>query len=107
MIRRTPKATRTDTLFPYTPLFRSAYVQENKQRIVNDLLAMAGDVSGYAGEFGLESQSFAQGLAWQVAARNLSEAAVVVQSDKGLNMIAGANLDRRPLDRRVERKSVG
>src|SRR3546814_7681114 len=24
MIRRTPRSTRTDTLFPYTPLFRSA-----------------------------------------------------------------------------------
>src|SRR3546814_9880441 len=118
MIRRPPRSTRTDTLFPYTTLFRSlfsvgaavpsllvvifasmlfqygvefwfsdraqtvlenadrvaqAYVQENKQRIVNDLLAMASDVSGYGQEFGLESQSFAQGLAWQVAARNLSD----------------------------------
>src|SRR3546814_7842172 len=26
MIRRTPRSTRTDTLFPYTTLFRSAYV---------------------------------------------------------------------------------
>src|SRR3546814_14748686 len=83
-----------------------AYVQENKQRIVNDLLAMASDVSGYGQEFGLESQSFAQGLAWQVAARNLSEAAVVVQADGELNLIAGANLDRRPLDRRIRPPDV-
>src|SRR3546814_13612235 len=26
MIRRPPRSTRTDTLFPYTTLFRSAYV---------------------------------------------------------------------------------
>src|SRR3546814_4034817 len=25
MIRRPPRSTRTDTLFPYTPLFRSVY----------------------------------------------------------------------------------
>src|SRR3546814_15505401 len=28
MIRRPPRSTRTDTLFPYTTLFRSAYVRE-------------------------------------------------------------------------------
>src|SRR3546814_4960855 len=27
MIRRPPRSTRTDTLFPYTPLFRSALLQ--------------------------------------------------------------------------------
>src|SRR3546814_14385493 len=27
MIRRPPRSTRTDTLFPYTTLFRSAYLQ--------------------------------------------------------------------------------
>lgn len=97
---------RARTVLENADRVAQAYVQENKQRIVNDLLAMAGDVSGYAREFGLESQSFAQGLAWQVAARNLSEAAVVVQSDKGLNMIAGANLDRRPLDKRIRAQDV-
>src|SRR3546814_8869702 len=33
MIRRTPRATRTDTLFPYTPLFRA--------HACNDVLAPA------------------------------------------------------------------
>src|SRR3546814_18134844 len=28
MIRRPPRSTRTDTLFPYTTLFRSHYLQE-------------------------------------------------------------------------------
>src|SRR3546814_6462771 len=92
---------RAQTVLENADRVAQAYVQENKQRIVNDLLAMASDVSGYGQEFGLESHSFAQGLAWQVAARNLSEAAVVVQADCELNLIAGANLDRRPLDRRI------
>src|SRR3546814_16417137 len=28
MIRRPPRSTRTDTLFPYTPLFRSGFPRE-------------------------------------------------------------------------------
>lgn len=97
---------RAQTVLENADRVAQAYVQENKQRIVNDLLAMASDVSGYSREFGMDSQNFAQGLAWQVAARNLSEAAVVVQNDKGLNLIAGANLDRRPLDRRIRPQDV-
>src|SRR3546814_8835791 len=31
MIRRPPRSTRTDTLFPYTPLFRSARPQRQRQ----------------------------------------------------------------------------
>src|SRR3546814_17265619 len=30
MIRRPPRSTRTDTLFPYTTLFRSVFVRKNK-----------------------------------------------------------------------------
>src|SRR3546814_19657598 len=32
MIRRPPGSTRTDTLFPYTTLFRSAFQQVHRQR---------------------------------------------------------------------------
>src|SRR3546814_15974519 len=32
MIRRPPRSTRTDTLFPYTTLFRSAYRAEGRRR---------------------------------------------------------------------------
>src|SRR3546814_5507689 len=43
MIRRPPRSTRTDTLFPYTTLFRSGrivavYVKENQQVKAGDLL---------------------------------------------------------------------
>src|SRR3546814_5383256 len=31
MLRRPPRSTRTDTLFPYTTLFRSAVNRENKR----------------------------------------------------------------------------
>src|SRR3546814_7695170 len=32
MIRRPPRSTRTDTLFPYTTLFRSGFAQDRLQR---------------------------------------------------------------------------
>src|SRR3546814_7002323 len=34
MIRRPPKSTRTDTLFPYTTLFRSSHGDSNAESIV-------------------------------------------------------------------------
>src|SRR3546814_18416871 len=35
MIRRPPRATRTDTLFPYTTLFRSIYVWEQRSYTIS------------------------------------------------------------------------
>src|SRR3546814_15588606 len=40
MIRRPPRSTRTDTLFPYTTLFRSS--QGNKLRLTTAAEALAG-----------------------------------------------------------------
>src|SRR3546814_7687243 len=36
MIRRPPRSTRTDTLFPYTTLFRSKYLDEDLNRVWQD-----------------------------------------------------------------------
>src|SRR3546814_1246236 len=38
MIRRPPRSTRTDTLFPYTTLFRSAKIQAKRAEQVRDFL---------------------------------------------------------------------
>src|SRR3546814_11464869 len=35
MIRRPPRSTRTDTLFPYTTLFRSVGVKSLRQKVVD------------------------------------------------------------------------
>src|SRR3546814_15764520 len=35
MIRRPPRSTRTDTLFPYTPLFRSAKRVKRNHRVLS------------------------------------------------------------------------
>src|SRR3546814_15932206 len=36
MIRRPPRSTRTDTLFPYTTLFRSPVAKDGRVEIVHD-----------------------------------------------------------------------
>src|SRR3546814_7937063 len=36
MIRRPPRSTRTDTLFPYTTLFRSALVEHHREQQCQD-----------------------------------------------------------------------
>src|SRR3546814_15500357 len=40
MIRRPPRSTRTDTLFPYTTLFRSAFQAEEAMRAANQNRAL-------------------------------------------------------------------
>src|SRR3546814_12674874 len=57
MIRRPPRSTRTDTLFPYTTLFRSVYVVDDDASV---LLSLKRLLSG----FGFEVFSYltAEGL---------------------------------------------
>src|SRR3546814_3052174 len=49
MIRRPPRSTRTDTLFPYTTLFRSARPHEQHHQVED---APGEDVAGDEGEGG-------------------------------------------------------
>jgi two-component system, NtrC family, nitrogen regulation sensor histidine kinase NtrY len=88
-------------------LVAQAYVQEAKERIVADVNAMGGDVNRYSADFGIDSPKFAEGLAWQLQARNLSEAAVIlIGKDGARRLIAGANLDARPISLRLPQASV-
>src|SRR3546814_3854698 len=43
MIRRPPRSTRTDTLFPYTTLVRSQLADTNASRLVNRGLSAANE----------------------------------------------------------------
>src|SRR3546814_8452083 len=43
MIRRPPRSTRTDTLFPYTTLFRSQHRRAGAQRLAGRTAYPAGD----------------------------------------------------------------
>src|SRR3546814_11122698 len=44
MIRRPPRSTRTDTLFPYTTLFRSAIVEAVKVALEHTAPELAADI---------------------------------------------------------------
>src|SRR3546814_1221614 len=51
MIRRPPRSTRTDTLFPYTTLFRSDLALELFDQIVGvDGRVVAGGIAGLGGD---------------------------------------------------------
>src|SRR3546814_9003754 len=50
MIRRPPISTRTDTLFPYTTLFRSALVAQRLANLAHMSLQFGGRVSKQRGQ---------------------------------------------------------
>src|SRR3546814_15234096 len=55
MIRRPPRSTRTDTLFPYTTLFRSGWLDVSAMpRLAAALVSDAGRCR-YAAEFGRDA----------------------------------------------------
>src|SRR3546814_6694673 len=47
MIRRPPRSTRTDTLFPYTTLFRSDRVESPARRALGQEVALTDEAIGY------------------------------------------------------------
>jgi two-component system nitrogen regulation sensor histidine kinase NtrY len=65
-----------------------AYVEDNRQRIADDILVMAADVASYARDFGEGSQLYRRGLDYQVEGRILTEAAVVRRGPRGLALVA-------------------
>src|SRR3546814_8768674 len=68
MIRRRPRSTRTDTLFPYTTHFRSAETKTNRVRAAFvRCLALGGDEQAPVHENGVELQG-----AWLVGSLNLA-----------------------------------
>lgn len=79
-----------------------AYVVDAKARILDDILAMARDVGGYAVDFGLQSPDFRDGLAFQVAARNLSEAAVFTPAADGPLILSRVEFADPPLAQRLD-----
>ncbi len=87
---------RAKTVLDNADQVAQAYVDENKSRILEDIVAMGSDVSGYSRDFGIASVSFQDGLAFQVAARNLSEAAVFSPGPDGAIVFADTGIDSRP-----------
>src|SRR3546814_9754081 len=96
MIRRPPIATRTDTLFPYTTLFRSTRIIDRQTKLIlgHALMASYGggeEIRLALDDFGKRTRDFAktdlstatriQGVVW-VAARDIEIFADLVTSER-------------------------
>jgi two-component system nitrogen regulation sensor histidine kinase NtrY len=92
---------RARTVLENAEQVAQSYVEENKQRIVADIEAMASDLREYAATYGLQSRSFADGLAFQVAARNLSEASVFSVGRGDYAVHAAVAMSDPPLTQRI------
>ncbi|TPE59037.1 PAS domain-containing sensor histidine kinase [Sandaracinobacter neustonicus] len=92
---------RAKTVLDNADRVAQAYVEENKSRILADIVAMGGDLSNYTVDFGIGTQAFREGLAFQVAARGLSEAAVFRPGASGPQIVASESLDSPPLSVRT------
>ncbi len=69
-----------------------AYVEENRQRIGDDIVVMAADVASYARDFGEGTPLYRRGLDFQVAGRTLTEAAVFRRNASGLQLVAASGV---------------
>ncbi|WP_408015275.1 sensor histidine kinase NtrY-like [Sandaracinobacteroides hominis] len=92
---------RAKTVLDNADRVAQAYVDENKSRILDDIVAMGQDISNYSVDFGLGSPAFRQGLELQVQYRNLSEAAVFRPGAAGPDIVVAVSLDAPPLAQRT------
>ncbi|MFW2830182.1 ATP-binding protein [Sphingomonas sp. ID0503] len=84
-----------------------AYVEENRQRLSADIVAMGTDVANALISVSVDDPRFSAAFARQVAYRNLSEAAIItIGQDGARRLVVGANLDRRPLERRLPNSAL-
>src|SRR3546814_2464729 len=90
MIRRPPRSTRTDTLFPYTTLFRSlhtrddpARVHANRRRLVQGMPAAPIWLDQVHGSAVLDADAW-HGAGEQSAAAPTADAAVTTQAGRVL-----------------------
>src|SRR3546814_3200027 len=86
MIRRPPRSTRTDTLFPYTTLFRSALIQQGyaKGRISKDDIFVADSLRVATGRLAADRADL-PALERDARATNAGLRTVVAAGDTFLN----------------------
>jgi two-component system, NtrC family, nitrogen regulation sensor histidine kinase NtrY len=77
------------------------YYQEKMQAVAGETVTMAGDLRDYLAQSATQSPAFAEGYAWQVLNRNLTESAIVEVTPSGPKTIAMVNPDARPVEKRV------
>src|SRR3546814_17466622 len=87
MIRRPPRSTRTDTLFPYTTLFRSDELHDDLSRRTLELAP--GDTEG-----GMDLlRRYQKEMTLRIAAADLSGALPLVQVSDRLTWLAASLVD--------------
>jgi two-component system nitrogen regulation sensor histidine kinase NtrY len=78
------------------------YVQEHRERITREVIAMGGDVVANVNDFGIDTPLFLQSLFTQVVTRDLTEAAIISVAGRGqMQTLAMVNLDDRPVEQRL------
>ncbi len=78
------------------------YYQEKQQAVAGETVTMAGDLRDYLNQASTDSPAFAEGYAWQVLSRNLTESAIVEVGKGGTaKTVAMVNPDARPVEKRV------
>src|SRR3546814_14775534 len=109
MRRRPPRSTRTDTLFPYTTLFRSAARDVQPHQLHHHLVAIGGAIEG-AGTRAMIARRI--GLERFVARRltlgiKLSDTLFFLVCEPRGNRPRGAEYLRQMADARAEERRVG
>jgi two-component system nitrogen regulation sensor histidine kinase NtrY len=92
---------RVKTILDSSNQVAQAYVEENRQRVGKDIVAMAGDLNHYSEQFGFGSKDWGDGLVYQVAARNLTEAAVFARDDGKIRPTAMYGIEADSLNSRL------
>ncbi|GGE04545.1 PAS domain-containing sensor histidine kinase [Polymorphobacter glacialis] len=99
---------RVKTVLDSSNQVAQAYVEENRQRVGDDITAMAGDIDSYAREFGLGTPTFAEGLERQKLGRNLTEAAVFKRvGDRGIAPVSASGISVTELADRLAVVDLG
>jgi two-component system, NtrC family, nitrogen regulation sensor histidine kinase NtrY len=88
---------RVRTIIDGSNQVAQAYVEENRQRIADDIAVMAADVASYARDFGEGSDLYRRGLDFQVAGRTLTEAAVVRREGDTYVLVAASKVTEAEL----------
>ena len=92
---------RVKTILDSSNQVAHAYVEENRQRIGDDIVVMAADVASYARDFGEGTPLYRRGLDFQVAGRTLTEAAVFRMTATGLQLVAASGASAREVQAHV------
>src|SRR3546814_16905690 len=83
MIRRQPRSTRTDTLFPYTTLFRSFGRRNAPLDSTGGGMVSATSLTGAAGEHFVMSELLRRGMIAALAPAGVPNCDIVVPDDIG------------------------